>query len=142
MWQADRDKIQRMAPLEYIGRYMTGWWDYAIADELHQLAEETAQGNNLGVLYRCLPPSHRAYRNPDGRITPTPVQSLLRMEPRVMVRAWLSQLEAEESGISPQRYGVLESIEKIPHGDKRLHTYTKAATRQIRKPGASPLDLR
>ena len=42
-----------MAPLEYIGRYMKGWWDYAIADELHQLAQETAQGNNLGVLYRC-----------------------------------------------------------------------------------------
>ena len=53
MWQADREKIQRMAPLGYIGRHMKGWWDYAIADELHQLAQETAQGNNLGVLYRC-----------------------------------------------------------------------------------------
>jgi hypothetical protein len=39
LWQADREKIQRMAPLEYIGRYMKGWWDYAIADELHQLAQ-------------------------------------------------------------------------------------------------------
>ena len=39
MWQADREKIQRMAPLGYIGRYMKGWWDYAIADELHQLAQ-------------------------------------------------------------------------------------------------------
>jgi hypothetical protein len=30
---------------------MKGWWDYAIADELHQLAaQETAQGNNLVVL--------------------------------------------------------------------------------------------
>ena len=38
-----------MAPLAYIGRYMHGWWDYTIADELHELA----QGNNLGVLYRC-----------------------------------------------------------------------------------------
>jgi hypothetical protein len=25
LWQADRTKIQRMAPLEYIGRYMKGW---------------------------------------------------------------------------------------------------------------------
>jgi hypothetical protein len=39
LWQADRTKIQRMAPLGYIGRYMHGWWDYAIADELHQLAQ-------------------------------------------------------------------------------------------------------
>jgi hypothetical protein len=47
LWQADRDKIQRMAPLGYISRYMKGWWDYAIADEMHQLAQETAQGNKF-----------------------------------------------------------------------------------------------
>jgi hypothetical protein len=38
LWQADRNRIQRMAPIEYIGRYMGGWFDFAIADELHQLA--------------------------------------------------------------------------------------------------------
>ena len=36
LWQADRERIQRMAPIEYIGRYMGGWFDFAIADELHQ----------------------------------------------------------------------------------------------------------
>ncbi len=41
-----------MAPIEYIGRYMRGWFDFAIADELHQLAGDTAQGNGLGVLGR------------------------------------------------------------------------------------------
>ncbi len=50
LWQADRDKIVRMAPAEYMGRYMNEWFDYAIADELHQLAGDTAQGNALGVL--------------------------------------------------------------------------------------------
>ena len=38
-----------MAPVEYMGRYMKGWFDLAIADELHQLAGETSQGNALGV---------------------------------------------------------------------------------------------
>jgi hypothetical protein len=38
LWQADGLKIQRMAPVEFIGRYMKGWFDLAIADELHQLA--------------------------------------------------------------------------------------------------------
>jgi len=38
LWQADGKKIQRMAPVEFIGRYMKGWFDLAIADELHQLA--------------------------------------------------------------------------------------------------------
>jgi hypothetical protein len=53
LWQADRSRIQRMAPIEYIGRYMRGWFDFAIADELHQLAGDTAQGNGLGVLGRA-----------------------------------------------------------------------------------------
>lgn len=53
LWQADRTKIVRMAPIEYIGRFMPEWWDYAIADELHQLANLTAQGNALGVLARA-----------------------------------------------------------------------------------------
>ena len=53
LWQADRNKIARMAPAEYMGRYMHEWCDYAIADELHQLASLTAQGNALGVLARA-----------------------------------------------------------------------------------------
>jgi hypothetical protein len=53
LWKADRTRIQRMAPIEYIGRYMGGWFDFAIADELHQLAGDTAQGNGLGVLGRA-----------------------------------------------------------------------------------------
>jgi hypothetical protein len=35
-----------MAPIEYIGRYMGGWFDFAIADELHQLAGLSAGSNN------------------------------------------------------------------------------------------------
>jgi hypothetical protein len=45
LWQADRSRIQRMAPIEFAGRYMRRWFDFAIADELHQLAGDTAQGN-------------------------------------------------------------------------------------------------
>jgi len=39
LWQADREKIRRMAPVEFIGRHMRRWFDYAICDEIHQLAE-------------------------------------------------------------------------------------------------------
>jgi superfamily II DNA or RNA helicase len=53
LWQADSDKIRRMAPIEFIGRYMPGWFDYAICDEIHQLAGDTAQGNALGTLASC-----------------------------------------------------------------------------------------
>ena len=53
LWQADRNRIARMAPAEYMGRYMFEWFDYAVADEIHQLAGDTAQGNALGALARA-----------------------------------------------------------------------------------------
>ena len=53
LWQADGKRIRRVAPLDFIGRYMPGWFDYAICDEAHQLANDTAQGNGLGTLAAC-----------------------------------------------------------------------------------------
>jgi hypothetical protein len=38
LWQADGKRIRRVAPLDFIGRYMDQWFDYAICDEAHQLA--------------------------------------------------------------------------------------------------------
>ena len=51
LWQADGRKIRRFAPVDFIGRYMDGFFDYAIADEVHELkGGDTAQGNALGTL--------------------------------------------------------------------------------------------
>ena len=40
LWQADNEKIHRMAPMEFIGRYLRGFFDYGIADEVHEHARE------------------------------------------------------------------------------------------------------
>ena len=51
LWQADNHKIHRMAPIEFVGRYLDGFFDYGIADEVHELKSgDTAQGNAFGVL--------------------------------------------------------------------------------------------
>ncbi len=50
LWQADGTKIRRFAPVDFIGRYMPDFFDYAIADEVHELKGDTAQGNALGTL--------------------------------------------------------------------------------------------
>ena len=55
-----------MAPLDYMGRYMKDFFDYAIADELHQLAGDTAQGNGLAVLERICEKAGRINRHDDG----------------------------------------------------------------------------
>ena len=54
LWQADGTKTRRFAPIDFIGRYMAdGFFDYAIADEVHELKGDTAQGNALGTLASC-----------------------------------------------------------------------------------------
>ncbi len=88
LWQADRNRIQLMVPIEYIGRYMHGWFDFAIADELHQLAGDTAQDNGLGALGRAaqrLIALTGTLMGADGLFN-----IFFPMEPRVMVKALLT----------------------------------------------------
>jgi hypothetical protein len=54
LWQADGKRIRRVAPLDFIGRYMDQWFDYAICDEAHQLANLSA-GTNNGEECGCEP---------------------------------------------------------------------------------------
>jgi hypothetical protein len=86
LWQADRTRIQRMAPIEFIGRYMRGWFDFAIADELHQLAGDTAQGNGLGVLGRAARRLIALTGTLMGGYADDLFNIFYRMEPRTMVR--------------------------------------------------------
>ncbi len=134
MWQADRQKIQRMAPLGYIGRYMKGWWDYAIADELHQLAQETAQGNNLGVLYRCSRKLIGLTGTLMGGYADDLFNLFYRMTPRQMVAKGFAAGGSGRRDFA-ERYGVLESIEKIPDADNACTRAQKTTVRQMRKPG-------
>lgn len=138
LWEADRNKIQRMAPLEYIGRYMKRFFDYSFADELHQLANDTAQGNNLSVLRRC---ARKLIANTGtlmGGYASDLFHIFYRMEPWKMVE---EGFEAGSQGQSDFQaaYGVLESIEKIPDEDKACTRAAKSTFRLQKKPGASPL---
>ena len=50
LWQADNAKIHRMAAMEFIGRYLDNFFDYGIADEVHELKGADGAGNALGTL--------------------------------------------------------------------------------------------
>jgi hypothetical protein len=138
LWQADRTRIQRMAPVEYIGRYMKGWFDFAIADELHQLAGDTAQGNGLGVLGRAARRLIGLTGTLMGGYADDLFNIFFRMEPRVMVRQGFAYGGQGRRDFQEQ-YGVLETIEKIEDSDNACSRATKKTVRVLRKPGASPL---
>src|SRR5437588_5151244 len=138
LWQADRDKIARMAPAEYIGRYMYEWWDYAIADELHQLANLTAQGNALGVLARAA----KRFLGLTGTLLSGYADDLF----NTLFRTNAGPMHADgyEWGPSGRErftrdFGVIEAIERITAEDNACSKKTKKTVTIKRKPGASPL---
>jgi superfamily II DNA or RNA helicase len=138
LWQADRTKIMRMAPAEYMGRYMDEWWDYAIADEIHQLAGDTAQGNALGVLTRV----SRRFLGLTGTLlsgyADDLFNTLFRTDAKRMVEDGYQWGPAGRERFTHD-FGVMETIERITVEDNACSKKTKTTVTIKRRPGASPL---
>ncbi len=138
LWQADRNKIARMAPAEYMGRYMHEWWDYAIADEIHQLAGDTAQGNALGVLNR----SAKRFLGLTGTLlsgyADDLFNTLFRTDPKRMIADGYEWGSGGRERFT-RDFGVIETIERITVEDNACSKKTKKEVTVKRKPGASPL---
>ena len=138
LWQADRNKIVRMAPAEFMGRYMHEWFDYAVADELHQLAGDTAQGNALSVLAR----TSKYFLGLTGTLlsgyADDLFNTLFRTDARRMVEEGYEWGSAGRERFT-RDYGVIETIERITVEDNACSKKTKKTVTIKRKPGASPL---
>lgn len=137
LWQADSDKIRRMAPIEFIGRYMPGWFDYAICDEIHQLAGDTAQGNALGTLASCTDRIVGLTGTLLGGYADDLFNTLFRLEAGRMKKHGYEWGTGGRSSFI-QDYGVLETITKVEPSDNRC-SKAKTTSTVRRKPGASPL---
>jgi len=137
LWQADSDKIRRMAPIEFIGRYMPGWFDYTICDEIHQLAGDTAQGNALGTLASCTDRIVGLTGTLLGGYADDLFNTLFRLEAGRMKEHGYEWGTTGRSSFT-QDYGVLETITKVETTDNRC-SKAKPTSMVRRKPGASPL---
>ena len=137
LWQADRTKIRRVAPLEFIGRYMPDWFDYGIGDEVHQLAGDTAQGNALGTLAACVDQIVVLTGTLLGGYAGDLYNVLFRLEPGKMARLGYAWGESGMRSFS-ETYGVLEKITTIEPSDNAC-SKARVTTQVKRKPGASPL---
>jgi len=138
LWQADGNKIVRMAPAEYMGRYMPEWFDYSIADEIHQLAGDTAQGNALGVLNRTA----RRFLGLTGTLlsgyADDLFNTLFRTDAKRMTGDGYEWGSAGRERFT-RDFGVIETIERITVEDNACSKKTKKTVTIKRKPGASPL---
>jgi len=137
LWQADGKRIRRVAPLDFIGRYMPHWFDYALCDEAHQLAGgDTAQGNGLGTLASCA--DHIAILTGTllGGFADDVYYLLFRLNPGEMVARGYSWGEAGVKSFA-ETYGVLETITTINPSDNAC-SKARVTTQVKRRPGASP----
>ena len=137
LWQADQDKIRRMAPIEFIGRYMPGWFDYAVCDEIHQLASDTAHGNALGTLASCTDRIVGLTGTLLGGYADDLFNTLFRLEAARMKEHGYEWGTTGRSSFT-QDYGVLETITRVEPAENRC-SKSKTTSMVRRKPGASPL---
>src|SRR5260370_12611038 len=137
LWQADIDKIQREAPIDFIGRYMDGFFDYAVGDEMHQLAGDTAQGNALGTLAACADRIVGLTGTLMGGYDKDLYNLLWRFDDEKMKQkgfVW----GATGCGSFVSEYGVLETIETIETEENDCSD-AKVSKIVKHKPGASPM---
>ena len=118
--------------------YLHEWWDYAIADELHQLANLTAQGNALGVLARAA----GRFLGLTGTLLSGYADDLFNTLFRTNARQMLA--DGYEWGPSGRErftrdFGVIETIERITPEDNACSKKSRKTITVKRKPGASPL---
>jgi hypothetical protein len=138
LWQADDHKIRRFAPVDFIGRYMDNFFDYAIADEVHELkGGDTAQGNALGTLASCA--RHIAVLTGTllGGYALDLFNILFRLEPSKMLEEGFEHGEAGVRAFT-EAYGLLEKITVIEPADNAC-SEARVTTRFRHRPGASPL---
>ena len=137
LWQADGGKIRRFAPIDFIGRYMPEFFDYAIADEVHELKGDTAQGNALGTLAGCAQRTVVLTGTLLGGYADEVFNILFRLQAAKMVG---EGFEFGEAGLRlfTETYGLLEKVTVIEPEDNSCSE--ARVTKQVRRrPGASPL---
>jgi hypothetical protein len=138
LWQGDNHKIHRMAPIEFIGRYLDGFFDYGIADEVHELKSgETAQGNALGALATACGRTVVLTGTLLGGYADELFHILYRLDSGMMRE---DGFEYGEAGVRQfaEAYGVLEKVTTIDPSENACSD-AKVTTTVKRRPGASPL---
>jgi hypothetical protein len=138
LWQADSARIHRMASMEFIGRFLNGFFDYGIADEVHELkGAETAQGNALGTLASVCDRTLILTGTLLGGYADEIFSILYRLDGRMMREEGFDYGEAGVRQFA-ETYGVLEKVTTIEPSENAC-SKARVSTTIKRRPGASPL---
>jgi hypothetical protein len=138
LWQADGTKVRRCAPVDFIGRYLKGFFDYGVADEVHELKGDTAQGAALGTIATCARRTVILTGTLNGGYADELYNILFRLNPGKMLAEGFTHGDAGVRAFS-ETYGVLEKVTTVTPADNACSDKARVTTRVRRRPGASPL---
>ena len=138
LWQADGTKVRRYAPIDFIGRRLKNFFDYGVADEVHELKGDTAQGAALGTIASCARRTVILTGTLNGGYADELYNILFRLNARKMLAEGFAHGDAGVRAFS-ETYGVLEKVTTIDPTDNACSEKSKVTTRVRRRPGASPL---
>jgi len=136
LWQADGTKVRRTAVIDFIGRHLRHFFDFGIADEVHELkGSDTAQGNALGILASAAKKTIVLTGTLLGGYADDVYEILFRLNAHQMIERGFEH----DGGIRPfmETYGLLETITTIEPADNAC-SEARVTRRVKRRPGASP----
>ncbi len=138
LWKADRSRIRRFAPADFLARYLPRFFDYAVADEVHELkGGDTAQGNALASLAVCAKRTLILTGTLLGGFADELFHILYRLDASRMIAMGF---EHGGGGLQyfTETYGLLEKVTTIEPADNKC-SEARVTERVRRRPGASPL---
>lgn len=136
LWEADNTRVRRYPIAEYVKKRLGGYFDFLIADEVHELkGGDTAQGNAFGALASACGKTLALTGTLLGGYADDVFYVLYRLAPEAMkedgldyrsVTGWLA------------RYGVLERVTRYRAQDNVFSKGKRGRSVVKRKPGVSP----
>jgi SNF2 family DNA or RNA helicase len=137
LWQADNNKLRRFAVAEYIKKHLKGYFDFFIADEVHELkGGSTAQGNSFGALASSCEKTIALTGTLVGGYGDDIHYIIGRLSPQALQREGIGYGEIAKW---MARYGVLERITRSNPEDNIYSRGKKKNTTVKKKPGISPM---
>ena len=137
LWQADKDKLRRFAISEYVKKRLKGYFDFFIADEVHELkGGSTAQGNSFGALASASKKTIALTGTLVGGYGDDIHYILGRLSPEALQKEGIGYGEIAKW---MARYGVLEKITRSNPEDNICSRGKKKNTIIKKRPGISPM---
>lgn len=136
LWMADGKRLHRMSPARLIHRYLKGFFDAFMADELHELKGESAQGDALGAIASVVPYVIGGTGTLNGGYASNQHFLGFRLHPWTMVADGLTY---HQPSSTTRRYGRLETETPVDDGDAGVLSHRSVSRERTKElPGVSP----